>query len=67
MLYEVITWLIALGPEGGDAGGELNCEGSPEMVSAHATSHTGKALRDYREALEQLSGRSPSPQSYNFV
>ncbi|MCW8841261.1 MAG: excinuclease ABC subunit A, partial [Gammaproteobacteria bacterium] len=40
-------WLIDLGPEGGDSGGELLCEGTPEEVSAHKTSHTGKALRDY--------------------
>ena len=54
-------WLIDLGPEGGEAGGELVCEGTPEQVSTHKTSHTGKALRDYQKALEQL-GRSPSPQ-----
>ncbi len=55
-------WLIDLGPEGGDAGGELVCEGTPEAVSAHTSSHTGKALRDYREALDQLGKKSPSPQ-----
>jgi len=47
-------WLIDLGPEGGDGGGELVCEGTPEEVSAHQSSHTGKALRDYRTALETL-------------
>ena len=41
-------WLIDLGPEGGDAGGELVCEGTPEEVqAATATSHTGKALAEY--------------------
>jgi excinuclease ABC subunit A len=40
-------WLIDLGPEGGDGGGELVCEGTPEEVSTHISSHTGKALRDY--------------------
>ncbi|MCU7843877.1 MAG: excinuclease ABC subunit UvrA [Candidatus Thiodiazotropha sp. (ex Monitilora ramsayi)] len=47
-------WLIDLGPEGGDGGGKLMCEGTPEVVSTHKTSHTGKALRDYRAALEKL-------------
>ncbi len=47
-------WLIDLGPEGGDDGGELVCEGTPEVVSRHKTSHTGRALRDYRSALERL-------------
>jgi len=44
-------WIIDLGPEGGDAGGELMCSGTPEMVAAHTASHTAKALRDYAAAL----------------
>jgi excinuclease ABC subunit A len=44
-------WIIDLGPEGGDAGGQLVCTGTPEDVKAHPTSHTGKALRDYETAL----------------
>ncbi|MCU7921034.1 MAG: excinuclease ABC subunit UvrA [Candidatus Thiodiazotropha sp. (ex Epidulcina cf. delphinae)] len=53
-------WLIDLGPEGGDGGGKLVCEGTPETVSAHKTSHTGKALRDYQVALDRL-GRVSEP------
>jgi len=37
-------WLIDLGPEGGDAGGELVAEGTPEDVSANQNSETGKVL-----------------------
>ena len=44
-------WLIDLGPEGGYAGGLLVAEGTPEDVRAHATSHTGQALREYELAL----------------
>ena len=44
-------WLIDLGPEGGDAGGQIVAEGTPEEVMLHATSHTGKALRDYAAAM----------------
>ncbi len=44
-------WLIELGPEGGEAGGELVCAGPPEEVKRHPTSHTGKALADYDQAL----------------
>src|SRR6185503_9085734 len=43
--------LVDLGPEGGDAGGELVCEGTPAEVARHPTSHTGKALREYEAAL----------------
>ncbi len=48
-------WLIDLGPEGGDAGGEIICEGTPEQVSSHQASHTGKALRDYAENLAAIN------------
>ncbi|RYG06630.1 MAG: excinuclease ABC subunit A, partial [Burkholderiales bacterium] len=44
-------WLIDLGPEGGDAGGLLVAQGTPEEVKLHATSHTAKALRDYDSTL----------------
>ena len=40
-------WLIDLGPEGGDAGGEVVAFGTPEEVMLHAHSHTALALRDY--------------------
>ena len=44
-------WLIDLGPEGGDAGGLLVAQGSPEEVKLHPTSHTARALREYDHAL----------------
>ena len=40
-------WLIDLGPEGGDAGGELVACGTPANVMAEPRSHTGRALRRY--------------------
>ncbi len=46
-------WIVDLGPEGGDAGGEIVCEGTPEQVMHAAGSHTGQALRDYAAALER--------------
>jgi excinuclease ABC subunit A len=36
--------VLDLGPEGGDAGGELVVAGTPEEVAASAASHTGRAL-----------------------
>jgi excinuclease ABC subunit A len=41
-------WLIDLGPEGGDAGGELIAAGTPDAVMAEQSSHTGRALRGYQ-------------------
>ena len=37
-------WLIDLGPEGGDRGGQLVACGTPEEVAQHPTSHTGRYL-----------------------
>jgi len=44
-------WLIDLGPEGGEGGGLVVAEGTPEDVRQHPTSHTGAALRDYAQAM----------------
>jgi excinuclease ABC subunit A len=43
-------WIVDLGPEGGDAGGAIVCAGTPAAVKKHASSHTGKALREYEAA-----------------
>ncbi|MGQ9686692.1 MAG: excinuclease ABC subunit UvrA, partial [Thiobacillaceae bacterium] len=40
-------WIIDLGPEGGDAGGRLVCQGTQAEVMACAASHTGRALQQY--------------------
>ncbi len=49
-------WIIDLGPEGGEAGGEVVCVGSPEALARDASSHTGRALCEY--GLEaKLAGR----------
>ena len=44
-------WLIDLGPDGGDRGGEIVCTGTPAQVSADPRSHTGHALAGYARAL----------------
>ncbi|MBX6773179.1 MAG: excinuclease ABC subunit UvrA, partial [Chloroflexi bacterium] len=38
-------WIIDLGPEGGEAGGEVIAEGTPEEVACHPRSYTGQFLR----------------------
>jgi len=37
-------WVIDLGPEGGEAGGKIVAEGTPEEIAANLHSHTGKWL-----------------------
>ena len=38
-------WIIDLGPEGGEKGGEIICKGTPSQISACPGSYTGAALR----------------------
>ena len=49
-------WLIDLGPEGGEAGGWLVAQGTPEEVREHPTSHTALALREYEQAMGKVHG-----------
>jgi len=44
-VIKTADWIVDLGPEGGEAGGELVVAGPPEAVAAHPTSHTGRYLR----------------------
>jgi excinuclease ABC subunit A len=44
-IIKVADWLIDLGPEGGDRGGELLAEGTPEQVMKIKESYTGKYLK----------------------
>jgi excinuclease ABC subunit A len=53
-------WLIDLGPEGGDAGGQIVVAGTPAEVEAHPTSHTGKALREYGQVVSGGESRDNS-------
>ena len=38
-------WIIDLGPDGGDKGGEIVVVGTPETVAEHPTSPTGRYLK----------------------
>ncbi len=42
-------WIIDLGPEGGDGGGELVCVGTPKQVANIQDSYTGRYLKDVLE------------------
>ncbi len=43
-VIKTADWIIDLGPEGGDAGGEVIAEGTPEDVAAMPHSYTGQFL-----------------------
>jgi excinuclease ABC subunit A len=45
-VIKTADWVVDLGPEGGDAGGLIVAEGTPEQVAQVDGSYTGKFLRD---------------------
>ena len=54
--------IIDLGPEGGDDGGRIVAQGTPEQVARVDASYTGQFLRDYlaRQAVVSRAGRRKS-------
>ncbi len=56
-VIKTADWIIDLGPEGGDAGGAVIAEGTPEQVAQTDGSYTGKFLR---ELLPRPNGRGHS-------
>ncbi len=44
-VIKTADWIIDLGPEGGDGGGEIVAVGTPEDIAGRAGSHTGRYLR----------------------
>jgi excinuclease ABC subunit A len=44
-VIKTADWIIDLGPEGGEGGGRILVEGTPETVGAHASSYTGHYLQ----------------------
>ncbi len=57
-VIKTADWLIDLGPEGGDGGGQVVAVGSPEQVAAVEGSHTAHFLRDLVEPEAPRAKRS---------
>ena len=58
-VIKTADWVIDLGPEGGDGGGRIVAQGTPEEVAASGTSHTGRFLREV--LARRYVGRASSP------
>jgi excinuclease ABC subunit A len=43
-VVKTADWIIDIGPEGGDGGGEIVAVGTPETVAKEPRSHTGRYL-----------------------
>jgi excinuclease ABC subunit A len=67
-LIGAADWVIELGPEGGDGGGELVADGAPEALREACTTHTGRALAQYHAQRLQgrLAGQAPEKESPAF-
>ena len=50
-IVKVADWIIDLGPDGGDAGGRILAEGTPEAICDVPGSYTGKFLQKYVQAI----------------
>ena len=49
-VIKTVDYIIDLGPEGGDAGGRVLAEGTPEKIAKSKISFTGKYLKEYLHA-----------------
>ena len=57
-VIKTADWIIDLGPEGGDAGGEVVSAGPPEDIARHPTSHTGRFLAEVL-GIDRETSREP--------
>jgi excinuclease ABC subunit A len=52
-VIKTADWIIDIGPEGGDGGGEIVATGTPEAVAEEPRSHTGRYLKDMLAAARK--------------
>src|SRR6185312_2605442 len=53
-------WIIDMGPEGGQAGGQVIAEGTPEAVAKVANSHTGRYIKRLLEVKRSTETKRPA-------
>jgi excinuclease ABC subunit A len=57
-VIKTADWVIDMGPEGGDGGGEVVAAGTPETVAANKRSYTGKYLKEVIERRPHYATRA---------
>jgi excinuclease ABC subunit A len=60
-VVKTADWVIDLGPEGGDEGGQVVVAGPAEEVAKHKKSHTGRFLKEYLACRGRLAPCKSSP------
>ena len=58
-VIKLADWVIDLGPEAGERGGEVVAAGRPEEIARVATSHTGQWLRTVLPTVSETERRTP--------
>ena len=58
-VIKTADWLIDLGPEGGEGGGEILVAGTPETVAGEKRSYTGQFLADIVTAKKPAPKKKP--------
>jgi excinuclease ABC subunit A len=54
-VIKTADWVVDLGPEGGDGGGRIIAQGTPEAISQAVQSHTGRYLQQVIASKPSLS------------
>jgi excinuclease ABC subunit A len=62
-VIKTADWVIDMGPEGGDGGGRIVAQGTPEDIAASEASHTGRFLREVlaRRPMKRAADAAPEP------
>jgi excinuclease ABC subunit A len=62
-VIKTADWIIDLGPEGGDDGGKIVAEGTPEQLAAHKKSYTGQHLKRELDSWNRYMGKQKLPET----
>ena len=60
-VIKTADWILDLGPEGGDGGGRIVAEGTPEQIAGISASYTGQYLKPYLSRVRNAGGALALP------
>ncbi len=68
-VIKTADWIIDMGPEGGDGGGRIVAEGTPEEIAKSDASHTGRFLKEVleRRPLKKAPAEKEAPKKTKKV
>ncbi|MEN7343247.1 MAG: excinuclease ABC subunit UvrA [Pseudomonadota bacterium] len=66
-VIDAADWVIDLGPEGGERGGQLLFAGTPDALTRRTKNATGRALADYRGAVDVIAAARESVGRYDLT